>query len=342
MKKTAIFILILSFFASCKDEELKVKDDTRRVRTEVLHAEEIPKIVHGTGILSSKSQVKLSFKTGGVIRNIFFDEGQFVKKGQLMAQLNLSEIQAQVSQAHLAVDKATRDYHRAKNLYTDSVATLEQFQNATTAMEYAKSTANIADFNLAFSSIRAPASGKILKRIAEENEVIGAGYPVFLFGSTENDWVIRISVADKDVIKINYNDSANIQFDAYPGKLFNGRVTEIGTSSDPYTGTFEIEITLSETKENLASGFIGKVDIITSIKDKVVKIPVRSLVEADEKTASLFLLNENKAELHKAGIISITRDYILAIPDEKLKEGAIIITEGAGFVRNKAKVEVVK
>ena len=107
------------------------------------------------GKLASKEELKLSFKTGGIISEIFVDEGQTVKKGQVLAKLNLSEIQAQVNQAILGLDKAERDYRRANNLYKDSVVTLEQLQNTTTALDIAKSNVKIAEFNLQFSTIKA-------------------------------------------------------------------------------------------------------------------------------------------------------------------------------------------
>ncbi len=242
IKTFSAIIIITLFFSACKEQVAEEKITEKvKVRTTKVIEKEMSIPVHCSGKLSSKEESKLSFKTGGIISNIFVDEGQKVKKGQVLAKLNLSEIQAQVNQARLGLEKAKRDFRRANNLYQDSVVTLEQLQNVTTALNIAKSNVKIAEFNLQYSTIKAPSNGKILKRVAEENEIIGTGYPIFLFGSTENDWIIRVNITDKDIFSLKLNDKAEIKFDAYPDKTFTASVTEIGNSADPYTGTYEVE-----------------------------------------------------------------------------------------------------
>ena len=128
--------------------------------------------------------------------------GREVSAGEVLAVLDLSEISAQVSQADIGLEKALRDMNRARNLYKDSVVTLELFQNAKSAYELAVAQKQIADFNLQHSRIKAPSDGKIMKILVETNEVIGPGYPAILFASTENDWVVRTPLTDKDIVKL--------------------------------------------------------------------------------------------------------------------------------------------
>lgn len=273
-----VFLFLTMLFYSCGNKEVQ-KEEAKTlisVKTERIYMEKLPFIIRGTGILNSKSQIKLSFKIGGVIRNVNFNEGQSVKKGQILASLNPSEIQAQVNQAQLALNKAERDFKRAENLYNDSVATLEQYQNAKTALEYAGSTLQIATFNKQFSSIVAPANGTIMKKLAEQGEVIGAGYPVFLFGSSENEWVVRVNIPDKDFVQVNYNDSVNVWFDAFPGKTFVGFVSETASAADPYTGTFEVEITVKNMPSEAVAGLIAKVEIITKKMETYSIIPINA------------------------------------------------------------------
>ena len=112
--------------------------------------------------------------------------------------------------------KANRDFIRAENLYKDSVATLELYQDAKTALDIAKSNLEVARFNLKYSKIEAPSNGRILKILLEENEMTSPGYPVVLFGSTRENWVVRTNVSDKDMISIQIGDSAKITLDPYP------------------------------------------------------------------------------------------------------------------------------
>jgi RND family efflux transporter MFP subunit len=294
--------------------------------------------VRTAGKLASKSESKLSFKTGGIIQHIKVDEGQSVRKNQLLAQLNLEEIQSQVNQAELALKKAERDHQRAENLFRDSVATLEQFENAGTALEVARSNANIANFNLQYSTIRAPSNGKILKRIAESNEIIAPGHPVFLFASTGSEWVVRANLTDRDVVRVRMGDSSHVRFDAYPGEIFPGIISETGTSADPYTGTYEVEIQMIEKPEKLVSGFIAKVDIFPAALEKNVVIPVESLVDGAGLTGYVMVLKEQLPERRKIKIRAITDHGIVV--QEGLSPGEELIVEGAQYLKEGSRIKV--
>jgi multidrug efflux system membrane fusion protein len=342
MKKIHFLLMVFCLFVtavSCKKSPPKAEERTAvPVRTEVVKEQLLNFPVRTSGRLTAKTESKMSFKTGGIIKRIYVDEGQSVREGQLLAELNLSEIEPKARQAELALQKAERDYERAKNLYRDSVATLEQFQDAKTALEYAQSNAEIAKFNLEYSEIRAPGNGKILKRVSEPNEIVGPGQPIFLFASTESSWVVRSNVTDKDIVNINLNDSATIEFDAYPGKTFYGRITETGNMADPYTGTYEVEITMKKQPESLVSGFIVKVIIYPArTASKMILIPAEAVQEGNGISGNVWLIKDGKPVRQVIEIHSITdRGIIVA---SGLAEGDEIITEGGEYVREGIDIE---
>ncbi len=294
--------------------------------------------VRTAGKLASKSESKLGFKTGGIIQTIMVDEGQSVTKDQVLAQLNLEEIRSKVSQAELALKKAERDYERAGNLYRDSVATLEQFENAETALELARANASIANFNLQYSTIRAPANGKILKRIAEPNEIIAPGHPVFLFASTGSNWVVRANITDRDIVRVGMGDSVRVRFDAYPAEVFTGVISEIGTSADPYTGTYEVEVRLIRRPAKLISGFIAKVEIYPSTPERQVVIPAEALVDGTGMTGYVMVLLEGQPERRKIQIKAVT-DYGIVVR-AGLTPGEELVTEGAQYLRKGSRIQV--
>ena len=230
--------------------------------------------VFATGALASAEAARLSFKTGGIIARIHVREGQEVRQGQLLAELALDEIGAQVRQADLGEDQARiqlenarlalqlaeRDYRNVKALFQDSVATLEQYENvqvqldnarnqleaAEKGLAYSNSNVEIAQFNLRYSKIVAPTDGVILRQFAEVNELVGPGTPVFYFGSTRQAQVLKVAVTDKDIVHLNLGDTARVTFDAYPEETFTAYVRELAAHADPYTGTFAVELALAE------------------------------------------------------------------------------------------------
>ena len=331
--------IIIALAIACSPQQPKQEEKANpKVRTTTVREQTVTFQIHTSGKLASKTESKLSFKTGGIIKDIYVDEGQQVPEGTLLAALDLSEIKAMARQAELGLQKVERDFKRAQNLYKDSVATLEQYQDARTALEVARSNARIARFNLAHSEIRAPSRGKILKRIAEENEVIAPGYPVFLFASTENAWVVRANLTDKDIVRVNLLDSSMVLFDAFPGKTFSGSISETGNAADPYTGTYEVEVMLDEQPEQLVSGFIAKVDIYPSVTEQRVVIPVEALIDASGMEGSVFVVENNRAIKRPVTILDIRDDGIVI--SSGLTGGEKIITEGADYLKDNTEVEV--
>ena len=208
--KIILALLILYSIIACKESTQKTSPEIARVRVVKVDKMKMSFPVHSSGLVVSDKEVKLSFKTGGIIEAIYADNGTSVKKGTLLATLNLSEIEAQVTQVTNGYNKAVRDYNRAKNLYTDSVVTLEQLQNAESAVNISKANMEIAAFNKNHSKIFAPDNGIILKRLVESNEIIAPGYPVFLFGTTGKHWKIKTGLADRDFVRTMPGDSASV------------------------------------------------------------------------------------------------------------------------------------
>jgi multidrug efflux system membrane fusion protein len=345
MNKVHLFLLVFCVtitVAACRKSIPKVEEKTAvPVRTEVVKEQLLSFPVRTSGRLTAKTESKLSFKTGGIIKKIYVDEGQSVTEGKLLAILNLSEIQPKARQAELALQKAQRDYDRAKNLYRDSVATLEQYQDAKTALELARANAEIARFNLEYSEIRAPLNGKILKRVAESNEIVGPGQPIFLFASTESAWIVRVNLTDKDIVNIRLNDSATINFDAYPGKTFYGRTSETGNSADPYTGTYEVEIMMKEQPESLVSGFIVKVNIYPSrTTRRMILIPAGAMQEGAGLSGNIWVIRDEKPVKQSVEIYTITDQGIIV--SSGLIEGDEVIVDGGEYIREGVNIERVK
>jgi multidrug efflux system membrane fusion protein len=323
-----------------KQEPDKTQTNLVTVKTISVQKSTVSFPIHTSGMLGSKTEMKLSFKTGGIISNILVEEGQSVKRGQELARLNLSEIEAQVNQASLALEKANRDLHRAKNLYNDSVATLEQLQNAQTAVEYANSQLQIARFNKEYSVIVAPANGKILKKLAEPNEVIAPGHPLFLFGSSESDWVLRTALPDVDIVKIQLNDSAKVSFDAFPSQTYRAVVSEMAKSSDPYTGTYEVELRMIRENDHFISGLIGAADIIPAKKETCFGLPVGVLHDANDMSGFVYIVTDSTYERKKVEIVQIINDKVYI--DGNLKQGDRIISEGAEYLNPESKIAIVE
>jgi RND family efflux transporter MFP subunit len=316
-------------------------ESVKPVRVVELDVKDEPIPLTASGIISSKSQSVLSFKVGGIVDQILVDEGQSVEKGQLLASVDLEEIEAQVNKAQEAYSKAVRDLERFKRLYADSAATYEMVQNMETAFEVAQSDLQIATFNRRFAEIKAPVSGKILRRFVEEVELVEPGNPVFNIGENGEDaYVLRIGVADRDVVRINLEDQATYSLAAYPGQVFSAKVTEIAEAANPMTGTFEIELTLNPTQVQIKNGFVAKLELFPSGIEPYYEIPMAALVEADELNVKIFVLDENNTAKETEVVPIEIRSSSLIVPTNELPTASRIITEGSAYVRSGDQVTI--
>ncbi len=341
--KTAFNLLVIIpiFLLSCKNRDTTPlqQDKIVPVKAARIYEETMFFPIRSSGRLSVKSEQKLGFRTGGIIRHIYVKNGQPVKKGQLLAALDLSEIQGQVNIALEAFEKANRDFNRAENLYKDSVATLETYQNARTALDIAKSNLEVAKFNLKYSRIEAPSNGKILKILLEENEMTAPAYPVLLFGSTQEKWIVRTNVSDKDMISVRIGDSSKVSLDPYPGLLFPGIVSEIAGMADPYTGTYEIETEILNTKSRkMAAGLIARIEIIPSKAVKLFAIPADALFNSVENNGYVYRITDSGVVSQKVFIEHIANEYIYVRSD--MQPGDLVVTEGINYINENSKIKI--
>ena len=187
-----VVILFLIVYPGCSSKKAQKSEDKIPVKVIKLKKVKVHKAINVSGIFTTNDETYLSFKTGGIIKSILVNEGDRVKKGQLLAVLELNEIQAQVSQANSAYEKASRDFNRAQNLYKDSVATLSQMQDAKTGMNVALEQLTIAKYNLNHSEIRAADNGYILKKYVNDGQLVSPGAPVFQTnGAAEDGWILK-------------------------------------------------------------------------------------------------------------------------------------------------------
>lgn len=270
------------------------------VRVARVVRERIARPVHVSGRVGHDAETRLAFKIGGVVAQVLVDDGARVRRGQLLARLDPREIDAQLSSAESARVKAERDLDRATVLRREDVVAGEVLENATTAAELARAAADAARFNRRFSEIRAPGDGVVLARLVEPGEVVGPGTPIVLVGAGAGTGrVVRVGVADRDVVRLAVGDLASIRLDALPGRTLTGTVDEIAPAATPTTGLFEVTVRVTGAADaaapafdgaGLASGMIAEVDIAPRAAEPVLTVPISALVDADGVRGRVFAL----------------------------------------------------
>lgn len=311
------------------------------VRVETIASRSVAPSVTATGMLAGKEEIALAFKIGGVVARVSVDEGAHVKQGQILAELSQTEIGSEVEKATQARLKAQRDFQRAEGLYRDSVVTLEQLQDATTAVEVAESNLRIARFNRDWSVIRAPASGVILQKTVEASQLVSPGTSVLVMRTARKGLVLRVGLSDRDVMRVRLGDRATVRFEALPGESFAGSVAQIASASDAATGTYEVEIAVQARGQQLASGLVGRIEVTPRTTIDVPLVPIESLVEGDGDSATVYVLSaDGQRALRRRVHVAFITGASAAITSG-IAGGDRVVTSGAGYVRDSSLVRLV-
>jgi membrane fusion protein, multidrug efflux system len=299
--------------------------------------------VVSSGLVSTETESKLSFKVAGIVSRIFVKEGESVTKGQLLATLDLTEADAQVAQSRNAMEKNKRDMERGQRLYKDSAATLEQIQNLQTALDVSQENLRIASFNRQYATIHAPASGKVLRKFANEGELATVGTPVLMVNSSaQSDWIVRVGLPDVDWVRVRKGDAATITTDAYPGIVLSGVVSAVNEGADAVGGLYQAEVRIKPSTYKLASGLFARVSITPSGASAGKSIPVEALVEGNGKKAFVFVAGSDQKTVKK---LPVDVAYIHggdAIISKGLDGVTEVVTGGSAFLTENSTITIIK
>jgi len=340
-----VFLLAIGLGACSSSEqptEGLAADEVIPVRTIALATRDTTQVVQATGTFTTDDETALAFKNGGVIEQIHVKEGDSFRKGQLLASLEPTEINATMRQAQLGVEKAERDYHRARQLFLDSVATQEQMENAKTAFEAAKEDAERAAYNLNHTRIYAAFDGYVLQRPTNAGQVVGPGTPILLVTSTgRNGWMLKVGVSDRQWSAIQLGDSAQVTTDASPSKRFAARVSRKSEGVDPQSGTFSIYLKLEEDNglPPVASGMFGKAEIQLSAKTGAWFIPYEAMLDGDAGSGYVFVTDNGKtARRIPVTIGGMEKDHIVVTGG--LENAGSLIVSGNPYLRDGSTITV--
>jgi HlyD family secretion protein len=277
---------------------------------------DITSIVTATGKIFPEIEVKISSEVAGEIVELPVNDGDEVKRGDVLVRVNPDTLEAQVSQqeAALAASRANSaeataqlaqaelDLRRLESLFDKGFATQEQVDTARTAFEVRKASKTAteariqqqemllkeASDTLAKATTFAPIDGTITVVNSELGDrVVGTGQfegtEIMRIANLEN-MEVRVDVSEADIVDVAIGDTAKVEIDAIPDTEFEGVVTEIansaatenGNSQDQLT-TFQVKVKLVNPSDQIRPGMTATADIETKTVTDVVRVPLQSV-----------------------------------------------------------------
>jgi len=294
-----------------------------------------------TGVVANKDEMHLSFKVAGVIRSIHVEQGQRVHAGERLAEIEQTEINAQLAQARALADKAQRDLARGERLYADEVISLEQLQDLRTQADTARAQLAGVEFNHGYAVITAPADGVVLRKLAEQRELVPAGQAVLIVSSHGRGYVVRAALSDRELVALQLGDPAEVRLDAYPGQVLSGALSEIAGAADEHTGLFPVEVRLDSPPATLPSGLVAKLRLAPGAgrAHTLTYVPVGAVVEGSGAAASVFVVEGGRARRRAVQVAFVDpRGVALAAG---VRPGERVVTDGALYLEDNDPVDIV-
>lgn len=279
------------------------------VMTEKVTTGDLKQQVAATGRVVPPTQVKISANISGRIERIPVEEGDAVKKGDLLVQLDcdryeysVRKTRASLQESEARLTTAELNWERQQGLYERKLVSKQAYENAEAEYKAAKYTveqmrASVAEMedNLSECSIYSPIDGIVTALSAKEGEnvVIGTmNNPGTVIMTVSDLSVIEIEaeVDETDVAMVKIGQPVKVELDAFPDTSFAGEVVKIGNSaqisnfgSQDQAINFIVNVRLTEPVENIKPGMTSSVDITTAVRDSVLQIPIQAVVMREEK-----------------------------------------------------------
>lgn len=295
MKTKAIFAIILIvaalaafwIFNPAKAHTVKT---VKPVTTEAVQA------VYATGTVEAQLMIPISPKTPARLMALHVDEGARVAEGDVLAQLEDTDLQQAVADLEAKLDLAGKDLARAQKLGRTGAISKEALDAADANNKSAAATLERAKAELGYLQLIAPQGGTIIRRDGEIGELINIGTPVFWLNGGDK---IRIEteVDEEDIGLVQTGQNVLISADAFPSQIFNGSVQSITPKGDPVARSYRVRVIL-EDDAPLMIGMTAETNIITKEKSAALMVPLTAV-----KNGKLLKISNGRAEE-----VSVTTD----------------------------------
>lgn len=295
------------------------------VTTEPVELREFSDIVEALGTARARESVVLTPRVSDTVREVAFDDGQMVRKGDLLVRLEDAEEQAQLEEARANLEEAESQFARTEDLVTRGNASTATLDAQRRRVQEARFRVEAAEARLADRRILAPFDGLLGLRQVSEGSLITQNNPI----TTIDDIAIinlDFSVPERFIATLAPGQRVNATVEAYPGRLFEGTVKTVDSRIDPVTRSVIVRAEVQNADRALRPGLLMTVEVISRTWQGLA-VPEESVVPSGGR-AYVFVTNEGVAErrevslgIRRPGYVEVTQG--LAAGDRVVTEGTM-------------------
>lgn len=322
----------------CKHPFLK-KEEPRVVKVRAIEMRS--SVHHGSheyvGTLEANSASDLSFNTTGRVTHIYVKNGQYVRKGKLLASVDKTLATSSLKAAQATLEQARDGYNRAKQVHDQGSLPEVRWVEIQTSLQKAEAACEIARQNLGECDLYAPHDGTVDNRQVECGNSVSPLQPVMRLLDLSRLY-IRISVPDVDINNIRQGDTATVAVSALDGLPLQALVEERTVSADRLSHNYTVRLRLLNRTKEVLPGMVCRVGFEAHNSETGFEIPNRAVQLTHEGKRYVWVVNNNTAERRMVEIGDLTRTGVVVT--NGLQEGDSVVTDGTAKISNGTQVEI--
>lgn len=300
MKQNLFLFAILIAMASCQQKQEIVKKESASIRVKARPVQTVNGMsnLHYSGTVEAEQTIPLTFQSSGTVEQVLVQEGDAVRKGQLLAVVNKADNQSIYHSSLAMYEQAKDGYDRLKQVYDKGSLSEVKWVEMETNLKQAESQLQIAKNNLDKCNLYAPTSGIVGKRNIEPGQSsISSFSPIELVKIEKVS--VKISVPENEIGKIKKGTTATFSISALENKSFEGTITNIGVVADQFSRTYEVKMTVNNTNLEMKPGMVCDVNMNSSSEKQLVVVPYNAISKDTEGNSFVYIVSPDSKSVKK-------------------------------------------
>jgi membrane fusion protein (multidrug efflux system) len=291
----------------------------------------------GTTTLDAEAEATVVARTDGVVTEVLVEEGQYVRAGQPLVQLDDERLALEVRRAEATLRELEGTFERTRVMYEKQLVSREAFDQARASYENQQVTTDLARLALAHATVRAPIAGWVSARHVKDGNMVRVHDPVFDLTNLD-PLRAELHVPERELAKLERGLPATLHFDALPGQTFEGRVALISPVVDATSGTVRVTVEVRDPSRTIKPGMFARVHVQYDRHEDALLVPRRAVVEEDD-VLSVYVVVDSLAVRRPIATGYSNGDRVEVT--EGLSEGDRVVLSGQTALRDSALVAIV-
>jgi len=236
-----------------------------------------------TSRVEAERNVQVTSEGVGKCQRVLVDEGDLVNQGDLLAELDPSELNTQITSATSQLAKASSDYNRSREMFEEGLGPKVDYENARYAYEQQEASLNQLKVQLDNLSVRAPLTGIVTKKMVQEGQIVSSGSPIFEIVDPKS-YIININAPEKDYLsRIKVGQKATVKLDSLDEEI-SAKVRKISPAVDEKTGTVKVMLDFEKSAlDKLRDKAFAKVLLVLSTREDTLLLPKDVVMEENAR-----------------------------------------------------------